>query len=469
MDPALLVRQVKPWGAEKKLMDGSFWTSEWLTASQKYCFNSAGNPCQHGDGVATWRARDESFNAEDFSQATGSLQPIYRTDGKFPYVRFDGTDDYMRCGSGLDSSTTGALILVARMLGSTTKAILSSSDEGAAGRTWAVLDVGATPAIHIRKDENQATDDRWIYIDSRAAQRNVPAIYTLKDDGSAWVGMIGDVNTAMSAFTGNNSGSQMWGSVTLRDNWVLGAIVQNAGANSWCNFDLFEAIWMTTITAERLAMVYRYLREKYRYRTIAHLGDSWAADTGYGIELRDALKDDWILCVDHGVGSETMTQIGTRFDSDIDGKGYDLVIVEGAINDLKAVSAGGHTAVFNEFKRICDGVLADGSKLVACNCGPFGNNNQWSQTRQTELQAYNTLVYNYCQAKGLPLIDLYDFARNKDLAVQSGVVNSSLAGQAYAFRPDYELSGGLHFNPAGDAAVARFIAGVVKAQLNNGS
>ena len=358
---------------------------------------------------------------------------------------------------------------MARFLGSTTKAILSSSDEGVAGRTWAVLDVGATPAIHIRKDENQATDDRWIYIDSRAAQRNVPGIYSLTDDGTGWVGKIGDVNTAMSAFTGNNAGSQMWGSVTLRDNWVLGAIVQNAGANSWANFDLYEAIWMETITAIRLETVYQYLKTKYRYRTIAHLGDSWAADGGYGIELRQALQDDWIMCVDHGVGSETIAQIGARFDSDVDNKGYDLVIVEGAINDLKLASAGDALTHFTEFKRICDGVLADGSKLVPCNCGPFGNLSTWSQTRQTELQAYNTMVYNYCQAKGLPLVDLYKFAVNDDQAIRSGSINSSTAGQPYAFKPHWELAGGLHFNSAGDPFVARHIASVVKAQLNNGN
>lgn len=472
MDPALIPNQFYSFGA-KRTLETFPWLDNWIYASPNYCLNSAGNPCVHGDGVATWRWNREAQAAinqpGDFSQATAGFQPIYRTDRKFPYVRFDGTDDFLRHASAqVGVSGGGCLAVAARWLGSATRTPFASCDEAGTAYGWYILDAGASPKIDLRFDNNQATDDRYAVFDTICSQRNYDGIWYFIGDGADWLCRSGDVVRPTAIVTGVDTGL-MWGGVDNRDNWSLGCLYNSGGASSFCNFDLFEAIWLPTWTAERFAVIQQYFRTKYRYRTIAHLGDSWAADGGYGVEVRQALSDDWIIVHDHGVGSETISQIGARFDSNVDNKGYDLVIVEGAINDLKGVAAGGHVAVFTEFKRICDGVLADGSKLVACNCGPFGNNNQWSQTRQDETAAYNVKVRNYCEAKGVAFIDLYEFARNKDLAEQSGTINSSAAGQPYAFRPAWELAGGLHFNAVGDAYIARYIAEVVRKQLNSGA
>ena len=439
----------------------------WLHPDE--CRNTAGLPCAHGDGVASWSDHLDGFYfpSTPFVQATGANQPIYRTDAIFPYVRFDGVAHYLRSPTNYGTSAGGNIFMAARMLGAATRTILCTADEGAAANTvvWLLLDQN-TPAYRIRRDNGQATDDLRTITEVKCSQRNALNVVRIWDHGAGWNCTVGGVANVGTQVTGVNTGSQMWGTVANRDSWSIGALFDAGGASSFCNFDLFELLVTGRLdTQGQVDRIVNYFRTKYRYRAVAHLGDSWAADTGYGIELRQALQDQFITVYDHGVGSETMTQIGARWDSDVAGKGFDCVILEGAINDLKGVAAGGHVAVFTEFKRIADAAIAEGTKLVACNCGPFGNNNGWSQTRQVELMTYNEKVRNYCTQKSVPLVDLYGFGVNRDQAQRSGVINSSINGQPFAIRPDWELSGGLHFNSAGDAFVARHIADIVRKQL----
>jgi lysophospholipase L1-like esterase len=461
MDSAILSRVNRKFGAENQLQEFSHWLVGWLTAG-KDCLNPSGLPCLHGDGVANWGQR---VSEQDFVQATVAAQPIYRTDEKFPYVRFDGNDDWLECTNGFGTGVSAGLYMVARFTQTIgVRVPIGSADTATANFVWAYLDAGNVPRLDVRRDNNQATDDRWQIFGTREFHRDVLGIYTLYDDGTAWVSKMRDALGTQVAITGVNAGNAMWGSVAGRDNWTLGALKTSAAAASFEGFDLFECIWLDPYTAERAAVVEEYLFNKYRQRVIAHLGDSWAADTGYGIELRAALRSQWIASVNHGIGSETMAQIRARFDTDVTGKGYDLVLVEGSINDFTAGTAA--ETVFADFQHICDTTLAEGVKLIACNCGPFGNNASWTRARHAQMEAYNQRVANYCRDKAVPLVDLWGFGVNKDQAIRNGSFLSSADGQSFAIAPHWELFGGLHFNAAGDPFVARMIAEVVTRTLN---
>jgi len=469
MDVGPVYRAHRRWRTQRKMDDLSTSTLTLWMDPARNCLNSSGVQCVSGEAVNNWTNRPESLGTRTFTQATAGSRPVFYQNERFPYVRFDGTDDYLSVANSVWSSATGTMFVVARMLGSATRTMLCTSDEGAgAGTTlWALLD-HATPAWRIRKDATQATDDLSAIIEAKAAQRNVPIVARIRDDASAWSCKVAGVTQTISVVTGVNAGSQMPGSVAGRDNFTIGCLFDAGGASSFCNFDLYELIFLEGAnTADELATVDNYLKQKYRYRSVAHLGDSWAADTGYGIELRSILAPRFIHVHDHGVGSETMSQIGARWDSDVEGKGYECLILEGGINDLKAVSAGGHEAVFTEARRVALEAVTDGCKVVVCTCGPFGNNSGWTATRERETQLYNEKIRNLCANRGLVLCDLYAHAVNPDGGVRSPVLNNSGSGQNCAFRPSWELSGGLHYNAGGDVFAAQLVAGCVEQALNS--
>lgn len=438
----------------------------WLDASRR-CLNAAGVQCKEGESVATWRHRAEAAVDVSWVQATGAAQPTWRAGTKFPYVEFDGTDDFLRVAStAFAASATANLFFLAEFLGSATRVPLGSCDEALTTTVWCLLDAGATPQVDLRFDNAQATDDRLTIVEAKMAQRSAPLLVHLRGDGTGVTGKCWGIPQTLGVVTGADGASKMWGGVAGRTSWTLGALKTSAAAASFCNMRLYEMMMIDTVDSDAaiLSTVYAYFRDKYRYRTVAHLGDSWAADTGYGIELRQALSQHFFLVADHGVGSETLAQIGARWDSNVSGKGFDCLVLEGAINDLKGASAGENETLFAEFKRIVDLAIGQGMAVVGCTCGPFGNNTGWSALRQRETELYNEKVRNYSRVKGFVLCDLYAHAVNPDPSIRSGDLSGT--GQNSAIRPAWELSGGLHYNPAGDVQAAKLVASLILQALN---
>jgi hypothetical protein len=82
----------------------------WLDASQITGLND-------GDAVSTWS--DLSGNGRNFTQATASYRPTYKTNirGSLPVVRFDGVDDYL-AGSWA-GTTVKTVVVVLEITGAT--------------------------------------------------------------------------------------------------------------------------------------------------------------------------------------------------------------------------------------------------------------------------------------------------------------------------------------------------------------
>ena len=81
----------------------------WLDASQIVGLND-------GDPVGTWP--DSSGNGRDFTQATGSSKPVYKTNirGTLPAVLFDGVDDHVEATF---SCTAKTIVTVYKVSGGT--------------------------------------------------------------------------------------------------------------------------------------------------------------------------------------------------------------------------------------------------------------------------------------------------------------------------------------------------------------
>src|ERR1051325_4711729 len=73
----------------------------------------AGAGSSDGDAVGTWT--DQSGTSHDFTQATSSKKPTYKTNiqNSLPVVRFDGTDDEMSGGDLSGVFTTGGSMFAA--------------------------------------------------------------------------------------------------------------------------------------------------------------------------------------------------------------------------------------------------------------------------------------------------------------------------------------------------------------------
>jgi hypothetical protein len=60
-------------------------------------YDARKSPYTLATGVSQWN--DISGNGRHLTQATGASQPTYNAGSGFPYLQFDGTDDFMKTGS----------------------------------------------------------------------------------------------------------------------------------------------------------------------------------------------------------------------------------------------------------------------------------------------------------------------------------------------------------------------------------
>ena len=101
-----------------------------------------------GNEVVT-RWKDQSGNSNDFIQATSTKQPSYEyedTTNGYPYLNFDGTDDFMKCvnnsidGTGDSLDRAISIFYIAKTNAATTGALISLNKDNA---SYAQIDINA--------------------------------------------------------------------------------------------------------------------------------------------------------------------------------------------------------------------------------------------------------------------------------------------------------------------------------------
>ena len=380
-------------------------------------------------------------------------------------LRFNGSSQYLRHAGTMSTATSGEVFIVLRPTKTTTGTWVPycSCDEAGAAFVWYLAHrVSAGTTEYFRYFEQNSGSQTLLTLNTEVARSLVESCYLLhaRSDasGSGTVMMeLDQIPQALTVSSGTNNGDWI-GNVANRDSVCLGALVRDT-VSAHFGGDIYEVIQVDgVLSAAQRRAVTNYLAQRYApVLQAACLGDSLtAAAPGFVDTLRSSLGASdacGVSVVNHGVGSETISQIRTRWDANVEPAGYRALVLLGGINDIKVASAGGANAIWPEFTAIFDEALAAGLRVVASTVTPFGNHAQWSSTRQTELLALNSLIANYvAQRPGvMALVDGYT------LMGTPGAPEDLLAA--------YDSGDGLHWTTAGHNAYAAAVETALRAVL----
>jgi lysophospholipase L1-like esterase len=177
------------------------------------------------------------------------------------------------------------------------------------------------------------------------------------------------------------------------------------------------------------------------------VGDSitWGSHSsiGYPARLRAALGEPWLVA-NHGVPSDTIPMMQTRWSSTIGPLHYGRIVFLGGINDIVADGASA-TTVESRIQQILDAAKAQGAIVIAMTILPWGNAASWQAGKETVRQAVNGWLPGYCAANGITLIDAAT-----DFDDGTGKMKAA-----------YDSGDGLHPGDAGQARLAELVAAAI--------
>jgi lysophospholipase L1-like esterase len=402
-----------------------------------------------GDRVARWR--DKSPSALLLDEVSGS-GPLLKCDGprNLPYLYFDGADFLQELIAAFrGSDTAGELFIMLRPDADEAAALMcpfSSSDNAGTNRYVMVAHTFTLPYWQYFQI-NADTQDRLLA--SATTQHRAPSncwqLLHVRSDGSTIV--IESQNNAqgLTASSGANNGDWL-GDTANRDDVCIGARIPSSGAGNFWKGAIAEVVLTSSAltTTERQQMRDYFNRKWGVLRNIAVLGDSWVED-----DIAPTLADQmnyapWASYAvhDHGVGSETILQIGARWDSDIEAiGGYDRLVLEGGVNSINGGVAGAD--VYTEYARIVNEALVAGLRVVCCTIPTYGTAAGWSASEEPQLLAANALIRTLALSDPrLRLVDIYTLTREPG----TNRINDNLVA-----------AGGLHLNQSGNEVVAAAI------------
>lgn len=156
---------------------------------------------------------------------------------------------------------------------------------------------------------------------------------------------------------------------------------------------------------------------------IACLGDSITAG-GYAGKswpglLQDKLGTDYYLVHNKGVSGDTAGLMVNRWRTDIKPYSYNVLVILAGTNDLTGGSNSTMLAAYTPgsgatgyITTISDEALAMGMRVVIITILPRKGHLEvirpdWSVDLQNRLEATNTLLWSYCQDRGIQCVDGY--------------------------------------------------------------
>ena len=218
-----------------------------------------------GNEVVT-RWKDQSGNSNDFIQATSTKQPSYEyedTTNGYPYLNFDGTDDFMKCVNNSIDGTTDSLdraisiFYIAKTNASTTGSLLSLNKEN---ESLPIIDINARANSGESFWNNffeDTQDDESSYIYTTNVL-NVTGVYgaTIKANGlikSYYNGSL--VNTASGDFTPE---------AYRNTNPIMLAAANSTTPTNFLNAQIQEImIFDNELTGDEVTTLSTYLKHKY--------------------------------------------------------------------------------------------------------------------------------------------------------------------------------------------------------------
>ena len=218
-----------------------------------------------GNEVVT-RWKDQSGNSNDFIQATSTKQPSYEyedTTNGYPYLNFDGTDDFMNCVNNSIDGTTDSLdraisiFYIAKTNASTTGSLLSLNKEN---ESLPIIDINARANSGESFWNNffeDTQDDESSYIYTTNVL-NVTGVYgaTIKANGqikSYYNGSL--INTASGDFTPE---------AYRNTNPIMLAAANSTTPTNFLNAQIQEImIFDDELTTDEVTTLSTYLKHKY--------------------------------------------------------------------------------------------------------------------------------------------------------------------------------------------------------------
>jgi len=227
----------------------------WLRADADV-YNDAGTAkCTNGQSVQEWH--DQTTNSRDVTQTTAGNKPTWNTGGQngYPYITFDGTDDYLVQSSVLGLTDYPFTIIVVFQQDSS-----ASSEQS---------------VVAINDNSGTGTDYHTIFADA-----NTPALEAASKDGTEYSSTnyykAGQFMIATGIWSGDTSrkvffnlvaapestDSVNWDAAVL-DEFLVGRL-KNSGARRDFAGDIYEIlVYSAALTDAERQQVYTYLARKY--------------------------------------------------------------------------------------------------------------------------------------------------------------------------------------------------------------
>lgn len=441
----------------------------WLDAQYApSVLKSGGAQAVNGDAVDAWV--DRIGGSITFSQVSGSGPTFFTSGGPngTRFLRGDGAAKYLRYAAADPlNHTAGEVFVVLRANANGTQVALASADEASTTRYAYLALFAALPDQNPEFHQNNAGTSDRLRGEDRVPNFGFSIVNIGSNGTTTRIAVGGGPDHSITAVSGSNAGD-WFGDSANRDNVTLFAL-RTTSVSSFFNGDIAEVIVtnaaLTTIERNRILA---YLRAKYTpLAQVTAFGDSHIeGDTGVVDSLRPLLAAHATLgglaVVNRGVGSETISQIRTRWVADATAKNAgDVLVFLGGTNDIKIASAGAAEAtLWPLLESTYDEAIAAGMKVVAITVYPFygltpGGTPGWTQTRQTELEILNRLIKEKCARNPgiMQFVDAYKLLGDPD--------EPRMIRRAYAFTPtDY-----LHTNVAGDNVVATAVLAALRELL----
>lgn len=139
----------------------------------------------------------------------------------------------------------------------------------------------------------------------------------------------------------------------------------------------------------------------------------------------------------------TASQIATVYTTNVDGKRWKWLVLLGGINDVRTGALTG-TAAYNVLDPIVDDAVSEGTLVLWIRLLPWKNNAGWTAGRQTETDAFNTLVSARTDVRVLDAKTALGNVADRDQLAAA-----------------YDAGDGLHLNDAGAAALAAAVRGAM--------
>ena len=221
----------------------------WLDA------NAASTITQSGGAVSQWN--DKSRNGFNFTQATGSMQPLTSADsmnGK-NVIKFDGTDDSLSCNTaGLMTlgQSANTLIVVYKFNAiptGTGMRLVTGTPDGGSTR-FGVLWYGTSSAV------GGLNNTSFTFVSSGISGANTsPSKLIHSYDGAT---------TLSETYNNNTAGTGAGAATALLTNMLLGCVASGAGGAESLNGSIAEIIaYNKALSAGELTSINSYLSSKW--------------------------------------------------------------------------------------------------------------------------------------------------------------------------------------------------------------